>query len=249
MHTCSRLPRGLTVACVVLLLVGMAAACTFDSNSPAASDTATAANTATASFRNDPPTPDATALAQLTAIVAHYQGRTPEPLFTGELNGFLFKVATAPRYLTCPGEIRPYGTASEHGSPLLASSGLDYTASYIPSGMQAEFIMPMSSPDTGHVSVALCRETGAVIRVSEYWKSANASLSISREAAGPVVTAYFSGDRLQATSFNDRAAVIVKPRYDGEAIYIYLRDGRSFWSISSSGLSLDEVQSVAEGLE
>jgi hypothetical protein len=64
----------------------------------------------------DFPRPDATALAQLTQIIEHYGGNTPEPIFTGEMNGFTFLSVPPADYGLCPDGERPRIVATSPGS-------------------------------------------------------------------------------------------------------------------------------------
>jgi hypothetical protein len=192
-----------------------------------------------------PPRPSAEALVQLTAIAEHYKGSTPEPLFTGEMNGFTFQRDAAPNFSACEGD-RPHLSAAEHGSPALASSPLKFNATYVPAGLRPEVIRPMSDTSSGSVAVIQCGQT--IVSVTERWSSGAAALAVTRQASAPIIQNRYSKDVLEPTTINGRPAIVVKPRFPGEAIAIYLRDNHSFWTVSSKGLTLDELRRVAQGL-
>ncbi len=196
------------------------------------------------------PTPNATQIAQFTQIIEYNQAHniTPEPPFKGELNGFTFQLNSPP--ICSSGTIGP-SQASEHNSSLLSASGLDFESTDIPSGFQ-----PVQLTDhfgqTGHVILTQCGippNPPKVVTVNEEWKSSTGTIDISRRATSPVIDVPFSKDRLQPTTINGRPAIIVNPRFSGEQVYIYMRDERGIWVITSKELGVAALLKVAEGIK
>lgn len=208
-------------------------------------------STAAQQTQQDLPKPDETALAQLTAIIDHYGGSTPEPPFSGVLNGFTFQGPPYPDFQDCeqdgPGGSTPalYGFGTDHGSARLAGSGLDFNPTYIAPGFRP--VEAGTGSESGPVAAGQCGDQ--IVLVVQTWVSSTAKLSIERRALPPVLpNNRYSKDRLEATSINGRAAIIIKPRFAGELIEIFLRDEHSFWTVWGEGVSLDEVRRVAEGI-
>ncbi len=190
------------------------------------------------------PKPNATQLAQLTEIIEHYGGNTPEPIFTGIMNGFTFQAGVPP---VCPTVPPPNGAVSEHGSALLAASGLDFDATYVPDGYAPDLQTDRFGDARGHVLAGQCGDT--VDLVSETWSSPSGHFSVSRRASSPVIANHYSADRLEATTIGGRPAIVVHPRFAGEEVDIYLRDHDSFWTLRSEDLSVDMLVQVAAGLQ
>lgn len=192
------------------------------------------------------PKPDATALAQLTAIAQHYGTNTPGPEFSGEMNGFAFQNNLPRQFAGCSTDVRPADFASEHGSSLLNSSNLDFTATDIPSGSQPD-VFKDNNGNAGHVIVGKCGD--AITAVTENWTSSSGHFSVARLATGPVIEGHYSSDRLEATTINGRPAILVNPRFFGEQAYIYMRDDHSLWVVSSKELSVEALLQIAGGIE
>jgi len=202
----------------------------------------------------------ATAVVVATQMIEYWHGCIPPPDFVGDFNGFAFRPAKQyfevahPRCESRTNGV-PYGDATEHGSPLLATSNMDFDPTFIPSGYTNEIFQPMSSPNKGHVSVGLCGKTDdgqtwrqEVVSVSQHWRSASGELSIGRSLDPPVISSLFTKERLEARTINGRPAVIINPRIPFDNVQLYMRDDHSFWIINAPGMSKDMMLRVAEGL-
>jgi hypothetical protein len=193
------------------------------------------------------PRPDATALAQLTQIIEHYGGKTPGPIFVGEMNGFTFVSVRPANFGLCATGELPQIVATNPDSQLVRDSGLGFDVTYVPGGYELEDLLD-GGHDTGPVLAGGC--DGTVISLTETWHSRSGDqFTVSRRSMPPVIVSYISKDRLMATMLGGKPAIVVEPRYDGERIDISLRDDHSLWGIGSEDLSMDELKQVASGIQ
>jgi hypothetical protein len=189
------------------------------------------------------PKPDATSLAQLTAIVGYYGNKPPPPRFEGNLNGIDFSAGQSAA--ACPHDFL-YGTAGDHGAEVVMASGLDFTVGLVPAGYVSQIYHPMSSTETGPISVVLCKQE--TIGVSQDWKAGEDEIVVRRFRTQPKLAPSVERDRLDAATINGRQAVIVRPRFDWEESILYLSDDVSFWEIRASALSPEELIQFASSI-
>lgn len=148
-----------------------------------------------------------------------------KPDFEGSLNGFAFyDPASSPAVLPGPC-IGLIGGGQEATGEEIESSPLNFSAGYIPQGLQAVF-------EGGNK----CREQVVAI-VRNYGIKSGPLMVVARVASEPAIPADAPAERMGARSIGGRPAVVTEPAYSGDRAVVYMRDELGYWMIA--GIRVD----------
>lgn len=161
-----------------------------------------------------------------------------KPRFVGELNGnVFFAVGSPPPLPITPCTGPDDGTvAGPRAGAVAVASPLNFAPGYLPQGYKLTY-----------EEVGICNGAVATVSRSYVGTDPQAPVSIAHFSGPPQFAAVAPVDRLQPTTVAGRAAVVVKPVFDGDTATVFMREEGSNWIVSAD-LPPAEVLKIAESL-
>jgi hypothetical protein len=176
----------------------------------------------------------------MTAVAAD----DSKPWFVGEINGIEFiDDGSFPEIEGCPRDILRELTGAERGSAIPISE-IYFDAYYLPNGSR---VVGESATD--------CE--GILVGIGRLYESSDSQrpLSIVRTKGPAVYPPVAPVDRMEAVTFGERRGVLVKPRFDGDEVMVFLEDeAGTNWAIVWNpdldvSMAIAEVSKIAEALQ